>query len=136
MKKNLLKVFMLFLVLNFLFVGCGDSKFHDKYITFEDYYKKMTIDLDYNDPFNTINSLKEDKNLKVLDNMKKIVSEMRILSSNNSDNITYDYALKRYNALEFLKYAATKSENKLTDDERSRVVTELTIIEANKGSDN
>lgn len=131
--KNVKNIFILLLLIICLLVGCGDNKFDNDYTNFKDSYLKITDVLDSKEPFTSIEKLNKDPALKELDEMKNIISEMNKVASSKSEKRIYDNVSKYYAGLEFLQYAAKNKDN-LSEDERGRIATELTLVEMNRSS--
>lgn len=88
-------------------------------------------ELDYKEPWTSIEKLKTDPISNQVDDLKDIVSKMNELASSKTEKRIYDNALKYYSGIEFLQYAA-QNKDYLSEDERGRIATELTLIEMRK----
>lgn len=131
--KNEKLIFILSLLILCLLVGCGDNQFDNDYSNFKDSYLKITDVLDSKEPFTSIEKLNKDPVLKELNEMKNIVSKLKEEASSKSEKRIYDNVSKYYTGLEFLQYAA-KNKDTLSEDERGKIATELTLIEMNRSS--
>lgn len=131
--KKIKIIFILPLLIICLLSGCGNNQFDNDYRNFRDSYLKITDVLDSKEPFTSIEKLSKDPILNELDEMKSIVSKMSKEATSKSKKRIYDNVSKYYDGLEYLQYAAKNKEN-LSEDERGRIATELTLIEMNRSS--
>lgn len=116
-----------------LLSGCGDDQFDKDYTKFKESYLKITDVLDSKEPFSSIEKLNQDSFLKELDEIKNIVSQLDDEASSESEKRICDTVSKYYDGLEFLQYAA-KNKDSLSEDERGRIASELTLVEMHRSS--
>jgi hypothetical protein len=126
--KSRKKIFFLLPLILILMVGCENSQFYSDYSTFRDLYLNITVVLDPSNPFPTIAKLNEEPILSEFDKMKNIVPKMNKEASTDTEKRIFDNVSKYYDGLEFLQYAAKNKDN-LSEDERGRIATELTLVE-------
>ncbi len=128
-KIRLLLIIILFFTC--ICTSCGNNKFDSNYNDFKDCYLMIVRELDYKEPWTSIEKLKTDPISNQVDDLKDIVSKMNELASSKTEKRIYDNALKYYSGIEFLQYAA-QNKDYLSEDERGRIATELTLIEMRK----
>ncbi len=133
--RKITRIILLCILLSFtcFFVGCASKQFDSDYMSFKSSYMKVTEVLDEKDPFTSIQKLKIKASQIELGDMKNILVKMSAEISTEKEKSIYENMSKYYDALEFLVYAAS-NQNNLTEDERGRIATELTLISMNRNS--
>lgn len=123
---------LLILIICFL-ASCGNNQFDKDYSKFKESYLNITDVLDSKEPYSSIEKLNKDPILTELDEIKSIVSKLNNEASSKSEKRICDNVSKYFDGLEFLQYAAKNKDN-LSDDERGRIATELTLVEMHRSS--
>ena len=131
--KNFKIIFALMILIICLLAGCGDNQFDKDYSKFKESYLKITDVLDSKEPFSSIQKLNNDPVLKEFDEIKDMVSKLNNEASSKSEKRICDNVTKYFDGLEFLQYAAKNKDN-LSEDERGRIATELTLVEMHRSS--
>lgn len=131
--KNVKIISSLMILIIILLVGCGNNQFDKDYSKFKESYLKITDVIDSKEPFSSIEKLNKDPILKELDEIKSIVAELNNEASSKSEKRICDNVSKYFGGLEFLQYAAKNKDN-LSEDERGRIATELTLVEIHRSS--
>lgn len=131
--KNARIITTLSLLIICLLVGCSNNQFDNDYSSFKDSYLKITDVLNSKEPFASIDKLNKEPVLTEFVELKSIVSKLNKVASSKSEKRIYDNVAKYYAGLEFLQYSA-KNKDILSEDERGRIATELTLVEMNRGS--
>lgn len=129
--KNVKIISIPLLLIICLLVGCGNNQFDKDYGKFKESYLKITDVLDSKEPFSSIEKLNKDPVLHELNEIKSIVSKLNNEASSKSEKRICDNVSKYFEGLEFLQYAA-KNKDKLSEDERGRIATELTLVEMHR----
>jgi hypothetical protein len=129
--KNFIVLLIFFIVS--LLGGCTSSQFNKEYDSFKTSYLKVTEVLDVREPFVSIEKLTKDPIKKELDDMQSLVTKMNKESLSNSEKRMFDNVSQYYNGLKFLLYAAN-NKDKLSEDERGRIATELTLMSMHRSS--
>lgn len=121
-------IFIPLLLIIYLLAGCGNNQFNKDYSKFKESYLKVTEVLDPKEPFSSIENLNKDHILKEIDEIKDIVSKLNSEASSIREKRICENVSKYFDGLEFLQYAAKNKDN-LSEDERGRIATELTLVQ-------
>ncbi|HHV98738.1 MAG TPA: hypothetical protein GXX36_04050 [Clostridiaceae bacterium] len=108
--------------------GCGNNQFDKEYNKFKESYLKVTEVLDIKEPLSSIENLNKDHISKEIDEIKNIVLKLNSEASSKIEKRICNNVSMYLEGLEFLQYAA-KNKDKLSEDERGRIVTELTLMQ-------
>jgi uncharacterized protein with ATP-grasp and redox domains len=120
--------FLIFILVTYLLVGCTGSQFNVDYKEFKKMYLSVTDVLDIKDPYGSIAKLNTESAIKRLDDLKRISLKIKQeVKSDVEKNIYEGNVSKYYDGVEFLHYAS-KNKDRLSEDERGRIATELTLV--------
>lgn len=130
--KNLKYIIIIFTIFFISLVGCGDnSKEYDEFVQkFDLTYFELAKSVDITDTMKTLGNMQDEKNSQYISELKKLLDDIRDKVS-QKEKEHFEVLQSRYKGLVLIKESYAKWD-KMTPDEKGKVLAEISYIEMRK----